>query len=75
MISSADLSFMADFVFPALCAFTRAEISAIFSASSKKESPLGLGFSKTPEISQKTYDAVMEKFDKLAADAGLTTEK
>ena len=26
------------------------------------------------EISQKTYDAVMEKFDKLAADAGLTTE-
>lgn len=28
-----------------------------------------------PEISQKTYDAVMEKFDKLAADAGLTTEK
>lgn len=27
-----------------------------------------------PEISQKTYDAVMEKFDKLAADAGLTTE-
>ena len=28
-----------------------------------------------PEISQKTYNAVMEKFDKLAADAGLTTEK
>ena len=27
-----------------------------------------------PEISQKTYDAVMEKLDKLAADAGLTTE-
>lgn len=27
-----------------------------------------------PEISQKTYDAVMEKFDKLAADAGLTTQ-
>ena len=27
-----------------------------------------------PEISQKTYDAVMEKFDKLAADAGLTAE-
>ena len=27
-----------------------------------------------PEISQTTYDAVMEKFDKLAADAGLTTE-
>lgn len=27
-----------------------------------------------PEISQKTYDAVMEKFDKLATDAGLTTE-
>ena len=27
-----------------------------------------------PEISQKTYNAVMEKFDKLAADAGLTTE-
>ena len=27
-----------------------------------------------PEISRKTYDAVMEKFDKLAADAGLTTE-
>ena len=27
-----------------------------------------------PEISQKTYDAVMEKFDKLAADARLTTE-
>ena len=28
---------------------------------------------KLPDISQKTYDAVMEKFDKLAADAGLTT--
>lgn len=28
-----------------------------------------------PEISKKTYDAVMEKFDKLAADAGLTTEE
>ena len=28
-----------------------------------------------PEISQKTYDAVMEKFDQLAADAGLTTEE
>lgn len=28
-----------------------------------------------PEISQKTYDAVMEKFDKLATDAGLTTEE
>ena len=29
-----------------------------------------------PEISQKTYDAVMEKFDKLAAEAGITaTEK
>lgn len=28
-----------------------------------------------PEISQKTYDAVMEKFDKVAADAGLTTEE
>ena len=28
-----------------------------------------------PEISQKTYDADMEKFDKLAADAGLTTEE
>ena len=27
-----------------------------------------------PAISQKTYDAVMEKFDKLAADAGLTTQ-
>ena len=27
-----------------------------------------------PEISQKTYDAVMEKFDKLAAEAGLITE-
>lgn len=26
-----------------------------------------------PEISQRTYDAVMEGFDKLAADAGLTT--
>ncbi len=26
-----------------------------------------------PEISQKTYDAVMEKFDKLAEDAGLKT--
>ncbi|MDL2301169.1 hypothetical protein LJC58_02320 [Lachnospiraceae bacterium OttesenSCG-928-D06] len=25
-----------------------------------------------PEISQKTYDAVMSKFDKLAADAGIT---
>lgn len=28
---------------------------------------------KLPEISQKTYDAVMEKFDKLAENAGLTT--
>lgn len=28
---------------------------------------------KLPEISQKTYDAVMEKFDKLAEEAGLTT--
>lgn len=27
-----------------------------------------------PEISQRTYDAVMEKFDKLAAEAGVTTE-
>lgn len=27
-----------------------------------------------PEISQKTYDAVMEKFDKLAAEAGQVTE-
>ena len=27
-----------------------------------------------PEISQKTYDAVMEKFDQLAAEAGLNTE-
>lgn len=27
---------------------------------------------KLPEISQKTYDAVMEKFDKLAAESGLT---
>ncbi|MCM1048796.1 MAG: hypothetical protein NC433_10260 [Clostridiales bacterium] len=26
-----------------------------------------------PEISKQTYDAVMEKFDKLAEDAGLTT--
>jgi hypothetical protein len=26
-----------------------------------------------PDISQKTYDAVMEKFDKLAEEAGLTT--
>lgn len=26
-----------------------------------------------PEISQKTYDAVMEKFDKLAEDAGIKT--
>lgn len=26
-----------------------------------------------PEISQKTYDAVMQKFDKLAEEAGLTT--
>lgn len=26
-----------------------------------------------PEISQKTYDAVMEKFDKMAEEAGLTT--
>lgn len=29
---------------------------------------------KLPEISQKTYDAVMEGFDKLAQEAGLTTE-
>ena len=27
-----------------------------------------------PEISKKTYDAVMEKFDKLAAEAGLTNK-
>lgn len=26
-----------------------------------------------PDISQRTYDAVMEKFDKMAEDAGLTT--
>lgn len=29
---------------------------------------------KLPEISQKTYDAVMEGFDKLAEEAGLTTD-
>lgn len=29
---------------------------------------------KLPEISQKTYDAVMEKFDKMAAEAGMVTE-
>lgn len=28
-----------------------------------------------PEISKKTYDAVMEKFDKLAEEAGLTTSQ
>ena len=28
---------------------------------------------KLPDISQKTYDAVMAKFDKLAEEAGLTT--
>lgn len=28
-----------------------------------------------PEISQKTYDAVMQKFDKLAEEAGLTTSQ
>ena len=28
-----------------------------------------------PEISQKTYDAVMEKFDKLAEEAGIPIEK
>ncbi|MBO5210117.1 MAG: hypothetical protein J6B68_12385 [Lachnospiraceae bacterium] len=28
-----------------------------------------------PEISKKTYDAVMEKFDKLAEEAGLTTSE
>lgn len=28
-----------------------------------------------PEISQKTYDAVMEGFDKMAKEAGLTTEE
>lgn len=28
-----------------------------------------------PEISQKTYDAVMKGFDKLAEEAGLTTEE
>lgn len=27
---------------------------------------------KLPDISQRTYDAVMDKFDKLAAEAGLT---
>ena len=29
---------------------------------------------KLPEISQRTYDAVLEKFDQLKADAGLTSE-
>lgn len=29
---------------------------------------------KLPDISQRTYEAVMEKFDKLAADAGKVTE-
>lgn len=29
---------------------------------------------KLPEISQKTYDAVMAGFDKMAEDAGITTE-
>ena len=29
---------------------------------------------KLPDISQQTYDAVMEKFDKLAEEAGLITE-
>lgn len=28
---------------------------------------------KLPDISQRTYDAVMDKFDKLAEEAGLTT--
>ena len=28
---------------------------------------------KLPEISRKTYDAVMEGFDKLAKEAGLDT--
>ena len=28
---------------------------------------------KLPDISQRTYDAVMEKFDKMAEEAGLTT--
>lgn len=28
-----------------------------------------------PDISKRTYDAVMEKFDKMAEDAGLTVEK
>ncbi|MDE6882591.1 MAG: hypothetical protein K2P48_05685 [Lachnospiraceae bacterium] len=28
---------------------------------------------KLPDISQRTYDAVMEKFDKMASEAGLTT--
>ena len=72
MISSADLSFMADFVFPALCAFTRAEISAIFSASSKKESPLGLGFSKTSteiEFAFTTKRCSMKAFKLLPCEA------
>lgn len=29
---------------------------------------------KLPEISQRTYDAVMKKFDELAANAGISTE-
>lgn len=29
---------------------------------------------KLPEISQQTYDAVMKKFDELAANAGISTE-
>ena len=27
---------------------------------------------KLPDISQRTYDAVMEKFDKMAQEAGMT---
>lgn len=30
---------------------------------------------KLPEISQKTYDAVMEKFDQMAKEAGLTSKE
>ena len=69
---------MADFVFPALCAFTRAEISAIFSASSKKESPLGLGFSKTSteiEFAFTTKRCSMKAFKLLPCEAAKTDKR
>ena len=46
------------------------EMRAAFKEGFKQAEKMWGG--ELPEISQKTYDAVMEKFDKLAKEAGLT---